>query len=146
MICIKCGETRESEFLLYRVKIGDYRCKLCFKTYCREYYSEHIEKLRESHRNYIHNHPEENNTNFKRWYEKNANKHYKERLVYAQSNPQRHRAQCYAYRQLPETQVCSIEGCFELGQRHHDDYNKLYEVRWFCRKHHKELHRSKKLN
>lgn len=31
--------------------------------------------------------------------------------------------------------------CGEKAEAHHDDYRKPLEVRWLCRKHHKETHR-----
>ncbi len=40
----------------------------------------------------------------------------------------------------PEAQVCGADGCFELGHRHHPDYNKPKEIVWLCRKHHCLLH------
>ena len=38
----------------------------------------------------------------------------------------------------PIRQLCSIEGCFELGERHHEDYSKPLDIVWLCRKHHRE--------
>lgn len=36
------------------------------------------------------------------------------------------------------------EKCRKIGHAHHEDYNKPFAVRWFCRKHHDELHRNYK--
>jgi hypothetical protein len=36
----------------------------------------------------------------------------------------------------------SCEVCGERAEMHHDDYSKPLEVRWLCREHHLELHRS----
>lgn len=35
---------------------------------------------------------------------------------------------------------CEILNCTERPQMHHDDYDQPLNVRWFCRKHHLELH------
>lgn len=35
---------------------------------------------------------------------------------------------------------CEI--CGEFGEAHHEDYNKPLEVRWLCRTHHMEAHRT----
>lgn len=40
----------------------------------------------------------------------------------------------------PIRQLCSIEGCRELGQRHHDNYDRPLEIVWLCPKHHKAFH------
>ncbi len=124
MKCIKCGETRESEFYLGKYK--ESWCKVCHREYGREY---------------MRNHPEMNKEGFKRWYTKNAETQYEGRIAYVHADSQRHRAQTYAYRKFPKAQVCELIGCEELGERHHDDYSKPYEIRWLCRKHHKILHR-----
>ena len=133
MKCIKCGETRESEFYPSHIQNSDYRCKSCINEYIRPYTRE-----------YMRNHPEVNNATQKKWYKKNRETQCKRTLQYAQDNPQRHRAQVYACLAFPERQICEVEGCFQLGERHHSDYDKPYEVRWLCHKHHKELHRKYK--
>ena len=43
-------------------------------------------------------------------------------------------------RRYPDRQICSIEGCFELGEKHHPDYSNPDGFTWLCRKHHAELH------
>lgn len=53
-------------------------------------------------------------------------------------------ARSYAYVYLKKGKIerrpCEINGCLEKSQMHHDDYSKPLSVRWFCRKHHLELH------
>ena len=34
---------------------------------------------------------------------------------------------------------CEVCGKAEV-EKHHDDYDKPFEVRWLCRKHHRQLH------
>lgn len=156
MKCIKCGETRESEFYPSAHRRCDYRCKLCISKATKLWKDKNPERWRASQleyrknnriclNEYMRNHPELNKKNFKKWYENNADKHYERRLAYARANPQRHNAQGLAWLAYPEAQVCEVMGCFELGERHHDDYNHPYEIRWLCRKHHKLLHRDNKL-
>lgn len=41
------------------------------------------------------------------------------------------------------SECCSVEGCLNEGERHHDDYNKPVDIVWLCRKHHRELHLNK---
>jgi hypothetical protein len=38
-------------------------------------------------------------------------------------------------------QPCEVCGA-ESAHRHHDDYDKPLDVRWLCREHHAELHRT----
>ena len=41
-----------------------------------------------------------------------------------------------------DRQPCSIEGCMEKGEGHHEDYSKPFDVVYFCKKHHMEHHYS----
>ncbi len=50
--------------------------------------------------------------------------------------PSRQAARMKAYKHFPTPQKCEVEGCENIGQRHHDDYSKPLEIRWICRKHH----------
>lgn len=34
--------------------------------------------------------------------------------------------------------------CGEIGDAHHDDYDKPFEVVWLCKKHHREEHKKNK--
>ena len=40
-----------------------------------------------------------------------------------------------------ERELCETDRCYNVGQAHHDDYNKPFQVRWLCSKHHSEHHR-----
>ena len=153
MRCITCGKT-DVEFYPSHLRNCDYRCKSCVNSYNKQWLKSHPEYLqgvwasehhRQYMRDYMRNHPEENDANFKRWYAKNAATHRAKRLAYARADPQRHNAQSCAYKAFPEVQVCEVGGCIELGHRHHDDYSKPKYIRWLCRKHHKAVHPSLKL-
>ena len=101
----------------------------------------HREQWNVYQKNRAREYPEDNKTNFERWYKQNKDVHYQKRLVYNRANPERHRAQVYAWLMFPKAQTCVVNGCLELGERHHEDYSKPYEIRWLCHKHHKELSR-----
>ncbi len=40
----------------------------------------------------------------------------------------------------PKRQVCSLDGCNQMGERHHPDYSNPSLIIWLCPKHHRELH------
>lgn len=44
----------------------------------------------------------------------------------------------------PIAQKCSIQGCDQLGERHHPDYSKPKEIVWLCRNHHRTVEHSGK--
>ncbi len=44
----------------------------------------------------------------------------------------------------PIPQTCIIDGCEEIGERHHPDYSKPHEVVWICRYHHRRTEHSTK--
>ena len=148
MKCNKCGETDLSKFSPSRLKRGSGYCNHCASNCTKQWRENNLEKWCAYHRNYqrkwMAEHPGVNNKNCKKWYDNHSDKHYEWRLKYVQEDPQRHRAQTYANKKIKDRQVCSIEGCFELGERHHEDYSKPYEITWLCRKHHKELHKKVK--
>lgn len=64
----------------------------------------------------------------------NKHKRYKDK------NREKISAQNRAYYLYRGKQICSIEECEEIAERHHPDYNKPSEVIFLCRKHHREEH------
>jgi hypothetical protein len=52
----------------------------------------------------------------------------------------RNAAQARVRRGKVQRQPCEVCGAVEV-EMHHEDYDKPLEVRWLCRKHHRELHR-----
>jgi|SRR5215472_7140805 len=64
----------------------------------------------------------------------NAVKRWREKF------PEKAAAHCVANRVHPTAMPCSIEGCTNLGERHHPDYKKPKDIVWLCRKHHKAEH------
>lgn len=82
----------------------------------------------------------ENNPNWKNGISKNR---YRYKLIQKERYPERVRAREIIYREIKagrlERQPCEV--CGETPTfAHHDDYDKPLEVRWFCRKHHREQH------
>ena len=142
--CNKCGETNITKFSPSRLKNCDYICHHCNyirnKKSIKKWKEANPEKIREYARNYMRVHPGKNREAFAIWYAKaeNKEKHLLWRLASAKDNSQMHNAQSMALRIFPDAQPC--ENCEESGERHHDDYNKPKEIRWLCKKHHKELH------
>ncbi len=130
MKCIKCGETRESEFYPSRIRKSDYRCKKCIKEYIRPYT-----------RAWMRNHPEVNRVNHAQWRSSHPQERREIRMRYHYKNMEAYRCQGLALKKFPIRLMCEVEGCLESGERHHDDYSKPYDIRWLCRKHHKALSR-----
>lgn len=61
---------------------------------------------------------------------------------YRKRNPEKIIAVTLANRYLPD-KPCSVNGCDEAGEKHHEDYSKPLEVLYFCEEHHTELHYEK---
>lgn len=55
---------------------------------------------------------------------------------YRLNNKEKIHARSRAYRLLPRG-MCSVEGCEEQGENHHEDYNKPLEIIYFCTTHHR---------
>ncbi len=49
-------------------------------------------------------------------------------------------ARSLAHYTYPIRVVCNVDGCTELGERHHNDYSKAKEIVWLCRMHHHLLY------
>jgi hypothetical protein len=62
------------------------------------------------------------------------------RLYYARTKDrykEYHKITRLAQRAHPIAQPCSVDGCTETGERHHEDYSKPTEIVWLCRTHHR---------
>ncbi len=86
-------------------------------------------------------HPEMNRLNQAHWHRSHPQESYEIRMKYHYKNMEAYRCQANALRKFSEVKPCEVEGCLGVGERHHDDYDKPYEIKWLCRKHHKALHR-----
>lgn len=103
------------------------------------------EYMREYMRGYMRRRVSENREGYnqeqRKWRDEHPQEWYEIRMRYHYKNMDAYRCQAYAKRKYPEKQPCGIKDCCELGERHHDDYSKPYEIRWLCRKHHRRYHR-----
>jgi hypothetical protein len=70
---------------------------------------------------------------WKRWYERNKGN---------KSMQEKNHARYIANVEHEENHKCSIEGCNNIGERHHHDYNKPTDIVWLCHKHHGMVHKS----
>lgn len=145
IVCIKCGETDESKFYPTSINKSDYRCKTCVNITINEWKRNNPEKVkayaRDWMRDWASKNREEYNEGARQWRKNHPQEQYEIRMRYYHKNKNAHDCQCKAFKEFSETQNCEVENCEELGERHHDDYSKPLEIRWFCKKHHKELHR-----
>ncbi len=69
---------------------------------------------------------------WRRWRERNIEKH-----------KERQRIQKIAVYHNPIPQVCEIDVCTSIGERHHPDYSKPKEIIWLCKPCHEFLHSKK---
>jgi len=63
---------------------------------------------------------------------------------YAQRNKKKInvKAKTNYYIKIPKGQICEFKECKDLAtEKHHEDYDKPFAVRFYCRKHHKYIHR-----
>lgn len=71
----------------------------------------------------------------------------KAKKKYLETHPEKYKAvnKVNNYKRFHDIQQpCLICG-EEKSQAHHEDYNKPLEIIWLCDKHHKELHKNRKL-
>ncbi|GAG29390.1 unnamed protein product [marine sediment metagenome] len=41
---------------------------------------------------------------------------------------------------MRKREICEMDSCAKLGEKHHDDYSKPLDIRFLCRDHHEEHH------
>lgn len=73
---------------------------------------------------------------WRRWYEKNKNN--------AEVVKKKKARDVARFSKLVR-EKCSIENCDEIGERHHNDYEKPKEIIWLCKKHHELIHSNNNL-
>ncbi len=56
-------------------------------------------------------------------------------------HPERQKTRALSHFYYPEAKACSVDGCWEIGQRHHEDYNDAKDIVWLCPYHHSQVHR-----
>jgi hypothetical protein len=62
-----------------------------------------------------------------------------ERRYYREHPPKERRL---AGKEHPVRKTCQVKGCAELGERHHEDYDRPSDIVWLCHKHHVQWHNS----
>jgi hypothetical protein len=68
---------------------------------------------------------------------------YARQEAWRKRNPEKHRAHRRVQRakRAGRIDACPCEVCGAPGEAHHDHYGKPLDVRWLCRRHHREWHR-----
>jgi len=110
-------------------------------SYQRGWHVKNLEKDRATHREWMRTHPESKHIAQVKWYAEHKEIILEQQKKYAQDNPQTQYAQGVALYNFPDAQLCSVEGCYVVGERHHPDYSKPLEIIWLCHKHHMALRR-----
>ncbi len=132
--CKKCLEIKDVCEYYKHKKMGDGYlnfCKECVKKRVKNYSNTSIGKKVESKRN--------QSLKRKEWMRKYSRKMYKKNYK---------KAKCRAifWRKFKKGTIeklpCNKCGTKQLVEAHHPDYNKPFDVNWFCNFHHKEWHRN----
>jgi len=101
------------------------------------------EKVRAADRARYYRNPEPRRERMKEWVEKNRERSTQLKEEWAARNPEKRHAEITLNNAVRDGKVqrqpCEV--CGNKAQAHHDDYSKPLDVRWFCHKHHAELHR-----
>ena len=109
--CRVCGGVLDAN---YQRRHCGYLCLLCYRGQNRrrakEYYKKHPDRVRQT-------------------VKKSEGKH-----------PGRQACRAMSHYYYPKSQICSVAGCLNDGERHHPDYTNAKIVGWFCSLHHKQLH------
>ncbi len=137
-ICTSCGrEKDESEFAKSsRNKDGlRYSCCLCNSLASKEWRKNNSERHAQNNKKWASN----NKSNCCARVKKYRDKHPEVNVA--------HNAVKVAIRSgRMVRQQCKVFDCFDIGEAHHEDYDKPLDVEWLCTKHHKQLHMEKKMS
>lgn len=161
--CKRCNmEKQDDRFTVRTDGYIVYVCKDCVNKRTRELRSENPQTYRdrvnkwlknnleeqEKRRLYRANHPEIYRENSRRYYEKNKHKRNRDKdklngLNYRNKFPEK----CKAHHRINYlksigkifNEPCCICGNLKT-EAHHDDYSKPETVKWYCKKHHAQLH------
>jgi hypothetical protein len=125
-----------------------------FREYQKKYRETHKESVTEYNAKWHRDHPEAtkraNSQANKKWRSKNYVPHPKIRLKYLTSEEQslKRKARVTTQTRIKQgiLKKCPCEVCgTAMVEAHHPDYSKPLDVKWLCRKHHLEIHRTAKL-
>lgn len=76
----------------------------------------------------------------KDWRLKNKEKVRQYTYNYETKNRKKVRARKQALYKYKNRQVCVVDDCTNIGERHHNDYDKGVIIVWLCKAHHKLFH------
>lgn len=131
-ICRICGEEKSLENF-YKVPWGDglnSMCKMCLSKKNKEKYQNNAE-FRESLNNYV------------KRYRKDRNKVGPAQNLWKKNNSKKTKAQTAVSDAIRSGKI-KRQPCEKCGdpksEAHHDDYEKPFDVRWLCFKHHRIEH------
>ena len=133
--CSKCGLVKnESEFHRDRSR------KDGLQSFCIE--------CRKNSRDWEQKNREKYNARMRKYHADHMDKVVERTVRYRKNNPEKYRAHCIVRNEIKYgrlvRETCEVPKCNTVGQAHHDDYTKPFDVRWLCTKHHNELHRKVK--
>lgn len=135
-ICRRCGQNKDLEDFYEHPDCEDGRertCKKCRIKKAQRYYFNNLD----ARKSYFWQYHQKNKDKVRRWSKmKRLREPLKEKAHVTVNNALRDGR---LTKQLCE--VCSSV----LSEAHHSDYSKPLEIRWLCRKHHRELHKKELL-
>lgn len=153
--CIRCERVLAiSEFYVHS-QIADGHlniCKDCTKKRIQGYRQENIEQVREydRKRGRTEEHNKMNRACSRSLKEKNPNE-YKRQITkasqkYKRAHPDKRHTYSVVWNKLNSKKLirkpCEVCATILKVEAHHDDYSRPLEIRWLCKKHHMELHRT----
>jgi len=118
------------------------KCKVCVNLYVHQYRKDNLESIRKYDR-------ERGRTEKRLFLNRERIKKKKKEYTaigirWRERNPDKRAAHVILGNAVRDRRIfkqpCEVCGNIKVDG-HHDDYTKPLEVRWLCRKHHKELHR-----
>jgi len=150
--CKGCSETKPaSEYYIVRTKRGDRlrpRCKVCHTHQTLEWYEKNREKMLAWTREYERVNRSKKLQRNAEWRKNNVELMREHTRRWRAADPKRRLAHSLVQYELAAgrmvRQPCEVCGATELIDAHHDDYNRPLDVRWLCKKHHRQHH--EKLN
>ena len=116
------------------------------KEYLKKYRLENRERILKQMREYGRKYTIENKEKIRGYHTKHVPDNRKRRAaylrVYRKENPKKNKARELVSGAIRNGKLIRQNcWCGEIGQAHHKDYNKPYDIEWLCAKHHAECHR-----
>src|SRR5216117_2839614 len=144
--CKNCGPLPYSEFYTHPQMSSGYLnyCKTCVRARIAMFRSANLEQVRAKDRERSSlPHRRKHNREFSRKYRADGRGVVSSRK-WIERNQEKRRAQVAAGNALRDGRLdrhpCEV--CGAKAEMHHEDYSKPLEVKWRCRQHHAEVHRT----